>query len=99
MSADADVAKALEPGPHEATLLVRASSHEGADALCKALAVEAGDPLGGADVRVAPVPDDRSAFTIHVTAMDLVHLRAAVNSFLKWLAAADDSLGASRLER
>lgn len=96
MSAETDIRETFEPGPHEATLRVRASSREQASALCRALAIEAGDPLGGADVRVEPEPDDGSVFTIHVTAADLVHLRAATNSFLKWLAAADDSLAASR---
>lgn len=96
MSAEAGMPEVSEPGPHEATLRVSTSSTQQADALCKSLAIEAGDPLGGADVRVEPDPEDKTVFTIHVTAADLVHLRAATNSFLKWLAAADDSLDASR---
>jgi tRNA threonylcarbamoyladenosine modification (KEOPS) complex Pcc1 subunit len=80
--------------PHKAVLEVNAKSVRHADALSRALDVEARDPLGGAQVRVARL-DEGSVFTLEIDAVDLVHLRAAINSMLKWLDAADASLRAS----
>lgn len=81
--------------PHTATLRVRATSHERAEALRRALEVEADDPLGGAEVRLEAGPRDEPLFTIHIAAVDPVHLRAATNSLLKWLKAADASIDAA----
>ena len=63
------------------------------DALRRSLAVEAADPLPGARVTVEP-DADRCVFILRVAADDLVHLRAATNSYLKWLKAADGAIAA-----
>lgn len=77
---------------HRASFRVSASSSSRRDALCESLEVEAGDPLGGAHVRLVKDSGDSRVFAIEIEAVDLVHLRAATNSFLKWLQAADATL-------
>jgi tRNA threonylcarbamoyladenosine modification (KEOPS) complex Pcc1 subunit len=80
-------------GPHIATFTIRGDARQ-IEALRGALAVEADDPLGGARVKVAP-GKAAGAFVLEIEADDLAHLRAATNSYLKWLAAAHGAIAAA----
>lgn len=80
---------------HTAVYTIDCASHAEARALATSLEVEASDPLPRATVRVFAPEEGAAAFTIEVVAEDVATLRAASNSFLKWLSAADASLDAS----
>ncbi len=82
--------------PHTALLTVQCDDLLEAEALARALAVEAADPLPGA--RATIQRDVAAGFAIHIEAADLAHLRAATNSYLKWLGAAHGALEKSRKE-
>ncbi|MBW3581879.1 MAG: hypothetical protein KY455_02165 [Euryarchaeota archaeon] len=85
--------------PHSAVYTIDCASPEEARALATSLDVEASDPLPRATVRVVPPEQGAASFRIEVDAEDVATLRAASNSFLKWLSAADASLDASGSEK
>ncbi len=84
--------------PYEAELRVRCADPADADALRRALQVEADDPLPRADVRIEPDEGDEAGqrFLVTIRAQEPAYFRAALNSYLKWLQVADAGLDAGR---
>ena len=81
---------------YEAQLRVTCRDPRDAAALSGAIQVEAEDPLPRADVCVAGLDREAGVFLVTIRAEEPAYFRAALNSYLKWLQAADGGLEATR---
>lgn len=81
-----------------ATYHVRCHDAQDAEAAMAALAVDLDDGLGGSRVAVAIDAADAAVVVLTIDSDEVGHLRAATNSFLKRLLAAEATLSAARGE-